>query len=117
MSNHPVTFTDAAVTHIKNMLSQTPTAVGFRLAVKETGCSGYSYVPSVIEKLVSGDIHYTVQQDLSVYVEEKSLPLIKQVVVDYAQDETQGLKQKRLVFINPNEKARCGCGESFTVDK
>ncbi len=117
MSNPPVTFTDAAVTHIKKMLLQTPNALGFRLAVKETGCSGYSYVPSIIDNPVSGDLNYSVQQDLQVYVEEKSLPFIKEVLVDYTEDETQGLKQKRLVFVNPNEKARCGCGESFTIEK
>jgi Fe-S cluster assembly iron-binding protein IscA len=31
-------------------------------------------------------------------------------------EEGHGLKQKRLVFINPKEKGRCGCGESFTIE-
>jgi iron-sulfur cluster assembly protein len=116
MTEQPVTFTEAAVDHIKKMITQTPNALGFRLSVKETGCSGYSYVPTIIEKVVADDLTYTVQQDLPVYVAQSALPIINHVLVDFVVDETQGLKQKRLVFINPNEKARCGCGESFTIE-
>jgi iron-sulfur cluster assembly accessory protein len=113
---HPVSFTDAAVNHIKKMLQQTPQASGFRLSVKKTGCSGYSYVPAIAEKPEADDISYIVQDDLSIYIDKTSLPFLEALQVDFVIDEVQGLKQKRLVFINPNEKARCGCGESFTIE-
>lgn len=113
---NPVTFTDAAVTHIKKLVDANPKNIGFRLSVKETGCSGYSYVPKIIEEAITDDLSYTVQNDLKVYVDKVSMPYLNNIVVDYVIDQDQGLKQQRLVFINPNEKNRCGCGESFTIE-
>lgn len=116
MTTNPVTFTDAAVSHIKKMVAQNPKNIGFRLAVKESGCSAYSYVPKIIEQPIQEDISYVVQQDLQIFIDPASLPYLNHILVDFVVDEGQGLKQKRLVFINPNEKNRCGCGESFTIE-
>lgn len=113
---NPITLTDGAVVHIKQMLAKNQHGIGFRLSVKKTGCSGMAYLPSIIEKAVAGDIHFIAQQDLPVYVDPSCLAYIQGVVVDFVVDEAQGLKQKRLVFTNPNEKGRCGCGESFTIE-
>lgn len=111
-----ITLTDAAVSHIKSMLTKEENGLGFRLSIKKTGCSGYAYVPDIIEKISEKDIHFT-QDNLEIYVDPGCENFIKGVIVDYVSDtDTLGLKQKRLVFINPNEKNRCGCGESFTID-
>jgi iron-sulfur cluster assembly protein len=112
----PVIFTDAAVAHIKSMLSQEQNPIGFRLAIKKTGCSGYAYVPAIITTVNAADLHFVAQDDLQVYIDAASIPFLKDVVVDYVVDAGQGLKQKRLVFINPGETGRCGCGESFTIE-
>jgi iron-sulfur cluster assembly protein len=112
---NPINLTDAAITHIKNMLAKNPAAIGFRLSIKKTGCSGYAYLPNIIETPINNDIHF-MANDLPVYVDPACLELIKDVVIDYVSEEGPGLKQKRLVFINPNEKCRCGCGESFTIE-
>jgi iron-sulfur cluster assembly protein len=111
-----ITFTDAAVSHIKNMLAKTPGGMGFRLSVKKTGCSGFAYVPDIIKEAVASDLQYVVQQNLQVFVDVNSLQYLNDLLVDYVVDEAQGLKQKRLIFINPLEKGRCGCGESFTIE-
>lgn len=113
---NPITFTDAAVAHIKSMLAKNTNSIGFRLSIKKTGCSGYAYVPDLIEKSVENDIHFVVQDGLQVFVDSSSLQLLQDIIVDYVVDEGQGLKQKRLVFVNPKEKGRCGCGESFTIE-
>jgi len=110
-----ITVTDAAASHIKTMLIKQTDAVGFRLSIKKTGCSGYSYVPEIINHTKDQDIHFVLENGLHVYVDPTSEVFVKGVVVDYVLDNT-GLKQKRLVFINPNEKNRCGCGESFTIE-
>ncbi|EKD54171.1 MAG: Fe-S cluster assembly protein [uncultured bacterium] len=110
-----ITLTDAAINHIKNNLAKKPGSIGFRLSVKKTGCSGYSYVPDLVDAINEQDIHFVVSEGLHVYVDVKSEPYLKGVMVDYVA-ENQGLKQKQLVFINPNEKNRCGCGESFTIE-
>lgn len=110
-----ITFTDSAVSHILRLMSKNSNTIGFRLSIKKTGCSGYAYVPDLIEKINEDDIHFMVQNDLAVYVDRKNEAILKDLVVDYVK-EGVGLKQERLVFINPQEKNRCGCGESFTIE-
>lgn len=111
-----ITLTEAAISHIKSMLAKQQEGIGFRLSIKKTGCSGYAYVPDIINSVKENDIHFT-QDNLEIYVDPACENFIKGVVVDYVMDtDTLGLKQKRLIFINPNEKNRCGCGESFTIE-
>lgn len=111
-----VTLTDAALAHIKSMLAKQAHGIGFRLSIKKTGCSGYAYVPDIIEQAKENDLHFT-QDDLDIYVDSACKNLLQGLVIDYVTDtESMGLKQKKLVFINPNEKNRCGCGESFTIE-
>ena len=112
----PISFSDAAVAHIQSMLEKNEKALGFRLAIKKTGCSGYAYVPSLIETINEKDVHFEAQNGLQVYIDPECVTLLKVVYVDYLCEEGHGLKQKRLVFTNPNEKGRCGCGESFTIE-
>jgi len=111
-----IILTDAAVQHIKSMLKKTSNSVGFRLSIKKTGCSGYAYVPTIVEHVTPNDLHFTAQEGLPIYIDPACENFIKGVVIDYVADNNVGLKQKRLVFINPNEKNRCGCGESFTIE-
>jgi iron-sulfur cluster assembly accessory protein len=114
--NQPITLTDAAVSHIKKMLEQNTQSIGFRLSIKKTGCSGFAYVPAIVEQPVAGDIDFIVQQDLRVFLDPECLQYVKDLIVDYIVESGHGLKQNRLVFVNPKEKGRCGCGESFTIE-
>lgn len=114
MTETIISLTDAAVDHIKKMLAQNNKGIGFRLSIKKTGCSGYAYVPSIIEEAKQTDIHFA-KNGLDVYVDPDCQEFVTNLLIDYVAD-TVGLKQKRLVFINPNEKNRCGCGESFTIE-
>ena len=114
--SHPVTFTDAAVAHIKNMLKQSPPGAGFRLSVKKTGCTGFAYLPAIVDQMQPNDLHYVVQDDLQIYVDPTALTFFDELKIDFVEETNHVLKQKRLVFINPKETGRCGCGESFTVE-
>lgn len=114
MTETIISLTDAAIDHIKKMLVQNHKGIGFRLSIKKTGCSGYAYVPNIIEEAKQTDIHFS-QNGLDVYVDPDCQEFVTNLVIDYVADNA-GLKQKRLVFINPNEKNRCGCGESFTIE-
>jgi iron-sulfur cluster assembly protein len=109
-----IIFTDAACEYLKKMI-QKENGQGFRLTIKKTGCSGYSYAPAVIAKAEANDITLNVKE-LTIYLDPKWLHLLDGVKVDYVEEEHAGLKQKRLVFTNPNEASRCGCGESFHVE-
>lgn len=114
MTNTIITLTDAATDHIKKMLEKNANGIGFRLSIKKTGCSGYAYVPDIIEQINANDIHFS-RDGLDVYVDSTCEDILKDLIIDYVADNV-GLKQKRLVFINPHEKDRCGCGESFTIE-
>lgn len=113
--NPILTLTDAAFSHIITMLEKNKNSIGFRLSIKKTGCSGYAYVPEIIERVNENDLHFT-QNHLKIYVDRNSETFIYGLIIDYVSDESLGIKQKKLVFINPNEKNRCGCGESFTIE-
>jgi len=113
---NPIQFTDAAVAHIQKMLKSEAEANAFRLSIKKTGCSGFAYVPDLVSKPKADDLQFTAQNDLAVYIDPKAVSFLENIVVDFVVEEGQGLKQKRLVFINPKETGRCGCGESFTIE-
>jgi iron-sulfur cluster assembly protein len=113
---NPVTITEAAQHHIQKMLQKNPAGIGFRLSVKTTGCSGLAYVPSIIEVKNPDDLEFNVAPELTFYLDPKALQFIDNLIIDYVVENNQVLKQEHLVFINPKEKSRCGCGESFTVE-
>lgn len=112
---NPITFTEAASIYIKKRIEKEQ-GVGFRLSIKKTGCSGYSYLPTIIAKVNETDAHFETEEGLNVFIETSWLHLLQGLQVDYVEEEKSGLKQKRLIFTNPNESSRCGCGESFHIE-
>ncbi|VVC74741.1 Iron-binding protein IscA [Aquicella siphonis] len=113
--NLDITLTEAARDYIKKMLEQKHGAV-FRLSVKKTGCSGYSYFPSLVDHANPADRAIETPEGFKVYIDTAWLDLLQGLRIDYVEENKTGLKQKRLVFTNPNESSRCGCGESFHVE-
>jgi iron-sulfur cluster assembly protein len=109
-----ITITAAACEYIKKMLDKNIGA-GFRLSVKKTGCSGYSYYPAIVEKVNETDQTFTTDNGVKIFIDTSWLHLLQDLHVDYVEEEKTGLKQKRLVFTNPKESSRCGCGESFHI--
>jgi iron-sulfur cluster assembly protein len=109
-----ITMTDAASTYILSMIDKKQSA-GFRLSIKKTGCSGYSYAPALIEVVNPTDQIIEVNR-VKLYVDTAWLDLLNNLHIDYIEEDKSGLKQKRLVFSNPNEASRCGCGESFHIE-
>lgn len=106
------TLTPAACAHIKKVLARQPDKKGFRLSVKRSGCSGYSHVIDYVSVLNADDLHFFID-DLVILIDPHSLPYVKGICIDYVQHGFQG----SLTFINPNQTATCGCGESFSVAK
>lgn len=110
-----VTLTPAAIAYVQKQLAKESGKV-FRLSIKKTGCSGYSYLPTMTDTRQSTDEVVTVDEGLTIYLDTTWLHLLDGVQIDYVEEEKAGLKQKRLVFINNKESGRCGCGESFHVE-
>lgn len=109
-----LTFTPAACDYIKKMVEK-ENGLGFRLSVKKTGCSGYSYLPEIVTIINPADTKLTIAENITILVDPLWQHLLEGITVDYVEEDKNGLKQKRLLFSNPNEASRCGCGESFHV--
>lgn len=103
-------LTDIAKEKIQRHLAKRGSGIGIRVGVKTTGCSGLAYVLEYVDNITDEDI-ITFDEEFVVVVDPKSLVYLENITVDY---QKQGLNEG-FEFINPLEKARCGCGESFTV--
>jgi len=105
-----ITVTSTAGNRIKKNLTQRGSGMGIRLGVRTTGCSGLAYVLEYVDTLAPEDTAFE-QDGFVVVVDPKSLTLMDGLEVDYVR---QGLNEG-FEFKNPNEKDRCGCGESFRI--
>lgn len=106
-----LTFTDAAVKHIQKLLKNKGENAALRLSVKETGCSGYMYVPEIVlEKREADEVVHA--PGFLVYVDPAAVPIIQGSELDYVK---KNLGFEQLVFQNPNAEGLCGCGESFKL--
>lgn len=107
------TLSDTAVTHIQKMLEKFA-GIAFRITIKKTGCSGYTYHPEIVKTISDADISF-VSHDITICLDKKWLHLLQTLHVDFVANK-MGLKQQRLIFINPKESSKCGCGESFHIE-
>ena len=105
-----ITLTEAAARHISKSLAKRGKGLGVRLGVKTTGCSGMAYTIEYVDVQQSDDVLFE-QHDVTIVVDSKSLPYLDGTELEYAREGlNEGFK-----FSNPNERDRCGCGESFRV--
>jgi iron-sulfur cluster assembly protein len=105
-----ISLTELAAEKVKTQLERRGKGLGIRVAVKTTGCSGLSYVIEYVDVPQPEDMSF-VSRSIHVFVDPKSLVYVDGVEMDWVRN---GLNEG-FDFKNPNEKARCGCGESFTV--
>jgi iron-sulfur cluster assembly protein len=107
-----ITVTEIANKKIKQLLEKRGKGVGIRLGVKTTGCSGLAYVLEYVDnyEYEVGVVNYS-QNELVVLVSLKDEPYLLGLTVDWVRN---GLNEG-FEFKNPNERDRCGCGESFRV--
>jgi len=105
-----ITLTETAADRIKAFLATRGKGEGLRLGVKTTGCSGMAYVLEFADTAETGDEVFE-SQGVKIFVDAKSLVYLDGTELDFTKEGlNEGFK-----FNNPNEKATCGCGESFSV--
>lgn len=105
-----VSLTPAAVARVRDLLDREQGAAGLRLGVKSTGCSGMSYKLDFAREITATD--EVVEADgVKVVVDPTAVMFVIGTEIDWVEDKLGAM----FVFRNPNEKARCGCGESFSV--
>ena len=105
-----MSLTDAAADRLRVLYAKGQAGMLLRISVGTKGCSGLSYDMSWVPAAGPGDEVVT-DKGLTVLVDRKASLFLIGSVMDYeVKDLVSGF-----TFSNPNEKGRCGCGESFHV--
>ncbi len=105
-----ITLSPSAAERVQRFMSDKADAVGLRVAIKTTGCSGFAYVVDLTDHIDDQDEVYE-SHGVSIVVDPKSLSFIDGTSIDFSNN---GLNEG-FVYENPNVKSMCGCGESFGV--
>jgi iron-sulfur cluster assembly protein len=105
-----ITLSEQAAEKIKTNIDRRGKGLGIRLGVKTTGCSGMAYMIEFVDEPTAEDMSF-VTNGVHVFVDPKSLAYLDGVQVEWVK---KGLNEG-FDFTNPNERDRCGCGESFRV--
>lgn len=107
-----ITLTESAVNRVREMVTKKDSAVGLRMGVTQSGCSGYSYALDFAETINDDDT--VIEQDgIKLVVDTASMPILDDLELDFVKE---GMNQS-FKFNNPNAVSSCGCGESFSVTK
>src|SRR5215211_1913405 len=103
--------TDAEADSIQALLAgRGKPSLGVRVGVRARGCSGLSYTLGCADE--KGKFDEVVEdKGVTILVDPKAVMFILGTEMDYVEEKLQS----GFVFRNPNEKGRCGCGESFHV--
>jgi iron-sulfur cluster assembly protein len=106
-----LTVTDAAARRIEALLEKRgKRAIGVRVGVRARGCSGLTYTLEYAEEKGKFD-EVVEEKGVTVLVDPKAVMFILGTEMDFVEEKLES----GFTFRNPNEKGRCGCGESFHV--
>lgn len=103
-------LTEAAAERLRELYSRGRDGMLLRIGVRTKGCSGLSYDMSWADAPGPGD-EAVRDQGVTVLIDRKASLFLIGTVMDY---EVKAL-ESGFTFTNPNEKGRCGCGESFHI--
>ncbi len=106
-----VTITDRAAAHIVELLAaREKPSVGIKVGIRTRGCSGLSYTIEYADEVGKYD-EVVEDKGVRVLIDPKAVMFLLGTEMDFQDDKFKS----GFVFTNPNEKGRCGCGESFNV--
>jgi len=106
----PVTLSEKAAQHIRKSIDKRGAGIGLRLGVRTAGCSGLAYTLEFADESNAEDLCFE-SHGVTLLVDAKSFVHLDGTELDFVREGlNEGFK-----FHNPNAKAECGCGESFTV--
>jgi iron-sulfur cluster assembly protein len=108
-----IELSETAAREIKHICQQqdlTPENVFLRVGVKGGGCSGFSYILDLTEKVEDNDEQFA-KHGINVICDPKSYLYLVGTEIDF-KDEIMG---RGFVFKNPNATSSCGCGSSFSA--
>jgi iron-sulfur cluster assembly protein len=107
----PITITPAATERIRGLLAaRGKPSAGVRVGVRTKGCSGLSYTIEYADDVGKFD-EVVDTGEFKVLIDPKAIMFIIGTEMDFVEEKLKS----GFTFRNPNEKGRCGCGESFHV--
>ena len=106
-----LTLTDAAANRVKDLISKADSEViGLRIGIKTAGCSGMKYNVEYAKEIKPFE-EKIISKGITICIDPAAIMFLIGSEMDYKEQKfSSGFE-----FKNPNEIARCGCGESFTV--
>ena len=108
-----IQVTERALKRIRVAMAKegvSPAEGGLRLGIQGGGCSGLSYDMSWVEEAAPTDEKIT-DKGATVLIDRKATLFLIGTTMDFQSSALES----GFSFVNPNEKGRCGCGESFHV--
>ena len=107
-----IRLTEKAKLKIKDNLAKRGKGLGIKVGVRTTGCSGLAYTIEYIDNLDEKELYWIGGDEGFMLVStKKDFVYLENMTIDYVRN---GLNEG-FEFVNPNEKDRCGCGESFRI--
>ncbi|MCW3476462.1 HesB/IscA family protein [Limobrevibacterium gyesilva] len=103
-------LTDVAADRLRGLYAKGQDGKLLRISVNTKGCSGLAYAMSWVDAAGPTD-EVVSDKGVTVLVDRKASLFLIGTTMDY---EVKALSSG-FTFTNPNEKGRCGCGESFHV--
>lgn len=112
----PVTISEQAAARIQYLLkNRGKESLGIKVGVRSGGCSGLAYTIEYADQIGPYDevVVYpdNTNPEFKVIIEPKAIMYLIGTTMDYVEEKMKS----GFIFVNPNEKGRCGCGESFHV--
>lgn len=106
-----ISLTEAAAKQVKLLLEKRgKLSYGIRVGVKSGGCAGHSYYVEYADDKNQFD-EIVEEKGVKILIDPKALMYLINTEMDYV----DGQFKAGFVFTNPNQKAECGCGKSFSV--
>lgn len=106
----PITLSPRAAQRVRQFIDKRGKGEGLRLGVRTSGCSGMAYTLEFADEAQADDLRFE-SNGVTVLIDPKSLVYLDGTELDFVREGlNEGFK-----FHNPNAKAECGCGESFSV--
>jgi iron-sulfur cluster assembly protein len=105
-----VRLTAEAGAKVASLIAREQQGDFLRIAITGGGCNGLSYKMRFVPETRRGDILVRTA-GIPVLVDPKTALYLKGTLLDYSSKMVAG----GFKFSNPNAKASCSCGESFSV--
>jgi len=106
-----IDVSDSASKRLCKLIESKPDVIGVRLGVKTRGCNGLSYTMDYAKEKKATDEPVVTKDGVHIFIEPQALMNVVGTQMDWVEDDLKA----EFVFLNPNAKSTCGCGESFNT--